>query len=115
MTGYDLYLRAAAMLGLTAEAAEQTGLLKQACRMVTELCLDLGAKTPETVSEELQITPAQEDALIYGIAMLMAIALGDSAANRFYTGLYNAKRARALARTDRIADVLPRDNGGVRS
>ncbi len=112
--GYDLYLRAAAMLGLTDTAAEQAGLLRHVRDMVCELCLDLRLPQPETVSDPIVLTPCQNEAMLYGLAMLMALQCGDGAANRFYATLYNAKRAGAKANTGKIADVLPRDSGGVR-
>ena len=115
MSGYDIFLRAAAMLGFTHDVAERTNLLQNACGMLRELCLDLGVEPPEVLSEALSVTLAQNEALLYGMAMLTALACGDSAANRYYTSLYNAKRARAKACVGKIADVLLRDNGGVRS
>ncbi|MCQ2449729.1 MAG: hypothetical protein MJ132_06040 [Clostridia bacterium] len=115
MNGYDIFLRAAAMLGFTRDVAERTGLTGNAGGMLRELCMDLGVEPLEALSEALSVTPAQNEALLYGMAMLMALACGDGAANRYYTSLYNAKRARAKACVGKIADVLPRDNGGVRS
>ncbi len=115
MTGYDFYLHATAMLGMTRESAERSGVLPHICAMLDTVCRDLHVTPPEVLSEQIQTNPAKEEALLYGLAMHLSLACADSAANHFYTELYTVKRARALAQTQTIRDVLPRDNGGVRS
>ncbi len=109
MTGYDIIKRAFSLLGISKETvfcnseAENSSSLE----LLNQLLTDLKCKQIASLSEPLEIGERKGEALGYGIAMLMALTFGDSAKNQLFAGLYNAKRALALAEKDVIRDVLP--------
>lgn len=114
MTGYDIYKKTFDLLGYgdntyspkTAEISE-----KRCFESLNIILSDLKSDTVKNVSEELSVSPAVSEALIYGVAMLISLGVGDGERNRIFTELYNAKRAAALAAVDHVGDRLPSSEG----
>ncbi len=110
MTGYDVCKRAFSLFGVSQEAvvcdpgAQSRVLLD----IFNQLLLDLKCREVDSLSTELQAEDAQIDALVYGVAMMTALARADRAKNDLFARLYNAKRALALKEVTRIGDVLPK-------
>ena len=66
----------------------------------------------ELLSDELAVSKEFFDALCCGTAMLLSLAEGDGGKNAVFTQLYEAKRAKALAKVSIIEDRLPREYMG---
>ena len=110
MTGYDVYKRALSLLSLSKEQvfrdreAENSASLE----ILNQLLLDLKCREVSSLSDELNISESKREALGYGIAMMTALMLGDSAKNSLFAQFYNAKRSVALSELTHISDVLPK-------
>lgn len=109
MTGYDVLKRASVLLR-NSGAVELNGtaeLSSQGIEIINQISADLKADGISLLSQQLNITPAKEEALCYGAAMLLALCGGDSGRNKLFAEIYNAKRGTALAETATVADRLP--------
>lgn len=115
MNGYDIFNKTISLLGISEDSdllAEDGLLLKRAIHILQYICRDLDIKVVENLSDEINIRDTEVDACVCGMAMLISLTLGDFAANRTFTELYNNKRAFAKSKVNIIADVLPIDDGG---
>lgn len=116
MTGNDIYKRTLALLGyLNTSMVTPSGdmLLKRIPDVMDQVCFDLRIPTIKQLSQELDATEAECDALCYGTAMIVALMEGDGAKSEIFTKIYNAKRAAVLSRVGRIEDKLPTVSDGV--
>lgn len=114
MTGYDIYKKTFDLLGYgdntyspkTSEISE-----KRCFESLNIILSDLKSGTVKSASEELSVSSAVSEALIYGVAMFISLGVGDGERNRLFAELYNAKRAAALAAVDYIGESLPSSEG----
>lgn len=114
MSGYDIYLKALSLLGYKDKSdTDSKSLLRRAFVAVCEICSDLSVDPPVAVNEKIQASKKAIEAIPYGVAMLISLSEGDAVSNRFFTEVYNAKRAMVKAAVSSVADVIPTDNGGT--
>lgn len=117
MTGYDIYKRCMALMGLTisdGEVISDHALISRFTEILNQIALDLKLPNISSLSEQITLTPAKADAVCYGAAMLLSFSEGDIAKNQFFTNIYNSKRNTALSEISNITDVIPGvDSGGV--
>lgn len=116
MTGNDVYTRTLALLGYLNTSYLNAGmdnLLKRMPDVIEQVCLDLKMPKIYRLSDEIVATEEQCDALCYGTAMIVALMEGDGEKNELFTKIYNAKRATALSRIEKIEDKLPTASYGV--
>ena len=57
---------------------------------------------------ETDISEKIADAAVYGTAMFLSLAYGDTDKSSLFSDIYNQKRAAVKAGTGKISDVLPR-------
>ena len=110
MKGFDIYKRAMLLLGyndIVNTSSLQARFEEQGTEVISQIAADLKISDIPSLSSDINIEREQSEALMYGTAMILALTEGDSAKNRVFTELYNAKRAAALKEIGRIADVLP--------
>ncbi len=69
---------------------------------------ELTGSTLQSVDCTISASPAVLDALPYGIAMLLALYVGDTAKQNFLADIFGAKRTKCRAGLSKIKDVLPR-------
>lgn len=70
------------------------GSLAQQLGFINHILSDLGIKGPLCdLNEEIKAQEKLLIAVVYGTAMLLTVAKGDSARQQYFTELYNAKRA----------------------
>lgn len=110
MTGFEVYRRARLLMGDTEgiDSSCPELLDERSLCAVNQIGQDLcGMPAAKSVFDELDITPAAENAMPYGVAMMLSIMSGDGERNRFFCDIYNARRAVAKASSGRIRDTLP--------
>lgn len=115
MTGYEVYRKAAALVGVdtAAENSQNSSVIRRASDVINQICYDLRMHGIENLSDGiLDCSEKQFDALCYGTAMLLSLSEGN-AKNSAFTDIYNAKRSAALAGRSVLKDVIPKDDGGV--
>lgn len=110
MKGFDIYKKAMLLLGyndIISNPPLQAGFEEQGADLIAQIAADLRISGEISLSSDLNIGTEQAEALIYGTAMLLSLTEGDAAKNRIFTELYNAKRAAALKKIEKIKDAMP--------
>lgn len=105
MNGYSLYKKAILRLGYN--DAENTRLADRAGEFLNQILTDLKLENSRGLSCELDLTQEVSDAVVSGLAMLLALSEGDGERNELFSEIYNAKRATLLTASDKVSDVLP--------
>ncbi len=111
MTGYDAVNRALLLLGtsdedyrLRRDGPSTAVLLEAVNRIGDEL---FGMPGISVLSEEISSDSKTLNALVYGVAMLLALVMGSDEQNRIFARLYDMSRARLKSCSVSIKDVLP--------
>ncbi len=115
MTGNEVFASASTLLGYVPTPDEITYPNRLECKAyeaLVRICADLRLYTPHDLDEEIVANEAKLDALIYGVAMMLTVVEGDSASNRFFTDMYNAKRTSAKYCPRVVVDKLPKVSEG---
>ena len=115
MKGHDAYKRVLNLLGYLNNddlVTSDISLYNRALHAFNQILLDLKKEEISDLSQEINITKAECDALIYGVAMMLSLACGDGERNRIFTDIYNAKRSTVLSGIDTVSDVMPTTVGG---
>jgi len=117
MTGNDIFKRSLSLLGYTPteqESVSGKGLLLRMPEILNQILSDLGLCEVKDLSQNIEGTPLQIDAVCCGCTMLLALSDGDNTKNRIFTEIYNARRAAALSKTSGVKDTLPYTcDGGI--
>lgn len=117
MTGYDIYKRASALLGYeiqNEDTAENQSFINRLPFLINQILAELKTKPIENLYDKIELAPKSQEAVCYGTAMLIALSESDGTKNQIFANIYNAKRASALSKTDKINDVLPSvGSGGI--
>ena len=115
MPGYDVIKRAMHLLGYSGQEgdpSESQGTAEKDLEIINQLLPDLNCGGILSLSDFLETTKAKEEALIYGVAMLLALTEGDANKNHLFAEMYNAIRATALAQISAVTDTLPQVTAG---
>jgi len=110
MKGYDIFYRAITLLGYSDRESEDitvARLIKSAPDIISQISVDLKCFPVSSLSDEIEISLIKQDALFYGVAMLLALIDGDIELNRVFTNIYNSKRTTALSEIGTVKDNLP--------
>ena len=91
MNGYDVYKKAVLRLGYNGSVNDR--LLERALELMNQILQDLKLAEIKNLSEKLNVTETQAEALCCGTAMLLALSESDGEKNRLFADIYNAKRA----------------------
>lgn len=75
-----------------------------------DLC---GEEAKESLLDEADLNGAYSDAAVYGIAMYLSLAFGDTDKASFFCKIYNGKRAGAKSETGQIKDLLPKTEANI--
>ena len=105
MTGYEILKKALQRLGIK---NENNSLNLRAVEYINQISSDLNGGAIENLSDTLKGSPELCEAITVGLVMLFSLTIGDTAANKIYTDLYNAKRAKLLSNSDTVTDKLPK-------
>lgn len=114
MNGYELCEKAFLRLGFDNEnnISLHNRSSRRTLEFINQIAEDLKIKPLNELSEELELTREETEAVCSGVAMLFSLTEGETAKNQFYTDIYNAKRAAVLSKTLRIEDTLPTAESG---
>lgn len=115
MTGYDIYKKACARVGVSGAADEiiaDSRLLARALEFVNQIALDLKMNEINNLSDEIAGDSVKTEALCCGVAMLISLSCGQAEKNQIYANIYNSKRAAVLAHSSFIEDKLPTAEDG---
>lgn len=117
MTANDIFERVVALLGYSNSNGSQQGLEVIKSRTVncvnqilSDLALDIAISD---LNDDIMLNKVGLDALVYGVAMLLSLGMGDGEKNVLFAGLYNIKRSAYMSVITERSDVLPSDDGGV--
>ena len=113
MTGRDIFFIVSGMLGYdptpTLNGANDI-MAKNTVMAINRVLDDLTEKPTHIKKLNDAITDEQglKDALIYGVAMFLALIDGDAVKQSAYCDIYNAKRKRYKSTITSVKDVMPR-------
>ena len=111
MTGNNVLNRVTALLGYTdknGQMSENNIIKSRLLDYINQITLDLdGTGDLKALYDIIKIKKECEEALIYGVAMLLALSVGDSEKNSIFANVYNFKRAAAKGNTVLKVDNMP--------
>ncbi len=105
MTGYEILKKALIRLGIK---NENNSLNLRATEYINQISSDLKGNIIENLSDTVSKDNELCEAITVGLVMLFSLTIGDLSANKIYTDLYNAKRAKLLSVNDTVEDKLPK-------
>ena len=113
----EIFDRVISLLGYSNSGGDKNGLEvleSRAVDCVNQILSDLSLEhSVSALEDSLPITGVCLDAVVYGVAMLLALTACDNEKNVLFAGLYNIKRATYKSSVNIKKDVLPFDDGGV--
>ena len=111
----DIFIRAARLIGISNEFYSENNaaeLKERALSAINTSLYDLCEMPPaKSLSEQTEITDAAADACVYGTAMFLSLAFGDTAKAGLFSKIYSDKRTSLKSRIDAIEDALPVTEG----
>ena len=111
MTGHNLFDDVMKLLGYTdfeGNIQDTSGLKARALTVINRILGDIGSKTQiSKLSDTLNLSKEQAEALPYGVAMLLSLSDGNGEKNRIFTAIYNSKRAVCKGAKSSVRDTLP--------
>ena len=109
MTGYEVYRRAAALLGYYDDgiSRENEGFSGESMVFINRILSDLGCEEISSPTDEISLSSANREALVSGVAMLTALAIADMTKAEEFRSQYQKKRSAALSDICRISDLIP--------
>ncbi len=117
MTVNDIIKSALALMGYgqyNVVGYEDKEMLQSALIFVNQIITDLGGKNAvNEIGDNVDLSPPALRAMPYGVAMLLALATGDTARNTAFGCIYNALRASVRGNISKITDTLPTSEVGV--
>ena len=113
MTGRDVYFIVSGMLGYDPTPTLNGANEIMAKNTVTAIYRVLDGLTDKQthikkLNDEITEDKGLKDALIYGVAMFLALIDGDAVKQSAYCAIYNAKRKRYKSTVTSVKDVMPR-------
>ncbi len=108
MTGYDIYKKALALMGVNTDAGGDKTVPVSALAALNTIGTDLfeGFYISD-VFEEIKIPDNAVNAFCCGVAFFTAENGGDTAAAEFFCDLYNSYRAAFKSSAEKIKNVMP--------
>ena len=104
--------RAARLSGLAEDYCKSnvsSELSARALAAVNTVLFDLcGESEHESLLDDTTLSGAVFEAAVYGTAMYLSLAFGDTDRASFFSKIYSGKRSAAKSKTARTADVLPK-------
>ncbi|MBO4693867.1 MAG: hypothetical protein J5659_05715 [Clostridia bacterium] len=112
MRASDIFKRAMRLCGISEEVLDEndlTDLHARALDAINTALFDLcGVEGVSSLSDLKDIPAKTADAVVYGTAMLLSLAYGDTDKSSLFSSVFNQKRAAIKSNISKIADVLPR-------
>lgn len=93
---------------------DSTELRRRALAAINTVLFDLcGEPEHDSLSDEVNISDLAFDAAIYGTAMYLTLAFGDTDYSNFFSKIYSGKRAAFKSSLKRVADILPKTGANL--
>lgn len=112
MTVNEIYEKTKALLGEKAvgiDCTEEAPIKRDALKMLDMILSDLNiSEKPENFDDVINCSKNEEQALIYGLAMLICTAFGMQSRQQFFASLYSGHRTASKSKHDTVRDVLPK-------
>lgn len=106
MTARELLKNAANVMGFNAPTDE---MLEFGITAMNSSLEDLNKAPIETLEATIEnITEAEKQALIYGTALFLSVAMGDLRSNECFSPIYHKKRRKAKGEKTFVLDSLPK-------
>ena len=106
MTGNEILRSAAVVMGFKQPTSEMIG---TGLTVINSVLDDLGSDPIQNLeSSPSDMSSAEEQACVYGVAMLLSVAIGDLRATECFSPIYNEKRSRAKGTKSFVTDSLPK-------
>jgi len=115
MKGLDIYKRCLALMGYTTgddEIMAEKALVNRMPELINFIADEIGMPAITNLSDDINGTKPQKEALVAGCLMLFALSEGDNAKNHLFATVYNARRSKLLACSEKKEDSLPSPSGG---
>ncbi|MBO7519940.1 MAG: hypothetical protein J6T73_04095 [Clostridia bacterium] len=86
----------------------------RALTAVNTVLFDLCEKEDcESLLDEISVPGAVADAAVYGTAMYLSLAFGDTDKATFFSKIYSDKRAAVKSSSSRVTDALPETGASI--
>ena len=113
----DIFKRAAQLSGISEDFLEENDLKDlqaRALSAVNSVLFDLCSQEEhQSLFESADITPQSADAAVYGTAMFLSLAYGDTDKSSLFSKIYSDKRSSVKASVSAVKDVLPKAGGAI--
>lgn len=111
MMGIDVYRNVCDLLGRNISAADNLydgNDMKNVLSAINRVIFDLTDKKGEitNLSQKINLTEPQSEALPYGVAMFLCLIEGDNERHAVFTEIYNKKRTRAKSHRSSVVDIM---------
>ena len=107
----NIFDRAARLCGFTDSYLKENDsddISARALIAVNAVLFDLcGPEDHGSLLDEISVSRATSDAAVYGTAMYLSLAFGDTDKAEFFSKLFSDKRTAVKSGSDRVFDALP--------
>lgn len=113
----DIFKRAALLCG-TSESYlsenDQTDFNRRALSAINTALYDICEMPPvQNLTDCVDISDAVADAAVYGAAMLLSLAFGDTDKSSLFSKIYSDKRACVKSGVTKIKDTMPKEGAAL--
>ena len=114
---YNIFKQAAVISGISDSFLEENGLdeiSERALTAINTVLFDL-CKAPvfESLSDGIEIDDEIADTAVYGVAMFLSLAFGDTEKSEVFSKIYSDRRAKAKSEICAVCDALPKVGDGI--
>lgn len=113
----DIFRRAAMLCGAGEDYLTESyngDINVRALSAINTVLYDICELPPaENLSDSVSISAAKADAAVYGTAMFLSLAFGDTDKSSLFSEIYSAKRAACKSHTAKITDKMPKEGAAL--
>ena len=113
----SIFERAALLCGISdgyLKDNDQSELKARALAAVNTVLFDLrGEEEHQSILDDIAVSKDVSDAAVYGTAMFLCLAFGDTDKASLFSHIYSDKRAGVKSSGGRVTDVLPKTEASV--
>lgn len=111
----NIFKQAVRLCGIGEEYLEENDLKDLRSRALTAIntvLFDLCEEAEhESIFEQAEIPPKAADAAVFGTAMFLSLAYGDTDKSSLFSKIYSDKRTAVKSQVSSVSDVLPKAGG----
>ena len=114
---YNILRRAALISGMSVSFLEENGhdeISERSLTVVNAVLFDLcEMQKSDSLFDETDIDEETADVAVYGVAMFLSLAFGDTEKSEVFSKIYSDRRAKVKSKICEIKDTLPKVGGGI--